>query len=104
MAQQQDAASSTAWRTALESLLVIPRAVADRSLPKEHLHFLASQAEVDCTGAEFPAASEASMLSAMLCGQQMQQMQLALGQAIQHGKQPLQASAIVAHSAECIGF
>lgn len=97
MSAHPDAATSAAWRTALESLLLIPHAVADRSLPKEHLHFLASQAEVDCTGAELPAADEASIMAAL---RSQQRMQVALGQAIEQGKQPWRVSAETACSAD----
>lgn len=55
MATQQDAASAAAWGVAIKSLQVIPHAVASRSLPKEKLHWLTSQAEVDCSRAELPA-------------------------------------------------
>lgn len=41
------------WMVALKSLQAIPRAAADRSLPKKALHFMASQAEVDCTCDKF---------------------------------------------------
>jgi hypothetical protein len=43
------------WMVALKSLQAIPAiptAAADKALPKKTLHFMASQAEVDCTCAE----------------------------------------------------
>jgi hypothetical protein len=47
------AALSAKWVVALQSLKAVPGAAADRSLPKKALHYMASQAEVDCTCAEF---------------------------------------------------
>jgi hypothetical protein len=56
-AEQQHADPRIAWRTALKSLQIIPHAVANRSMPKEKLHGLASQAEVDCGRAEISASA-----------------------------------------------
>jgi hypothetical protein len=67
MAGQQHAGPSAAWRTALKSLQVIPQAAADKSLPKEGLYFLASQAEVDITLALYPAAGAFDLTPQQFC-------------------------------------
>jgi hypothetical protein len=79
MASQQDAATSAAWRTALKSLQIIPLAVAKRSLPKEDLHYLASQAEVDCTRAQLPGIANYSSGDKL----SLEQLQLVMEQAQQ---------------------
>lgn len=76
--------------TALKSLHVIPQAAADKSLPKEGLYFLASQAEVDITLALYPAAGACDLTP-------QQQLQLALEQASQKG----QVSSGTGHSTIC---
>jgi hypothetical protein len=52
-AAKQRASLSAKWMVALQSLKAVPGAAADRSLPKKTLHYMASQAEVDCTCAEY---------------------------------------------------
>jgi hypothetical protein len=57
-AAAQHAAISAKWLVALQTLQAIPGAARDRSLPKKDLYWLGSQAEVDCTGAEFNIVPE----------------------------------------------
>jgi hypothetical protein len=49
----QHAALGAKWRVALQTLQSIPGAVADKHLSKNDLHNLVSQAEVDCSCAEY---------------------------------------------------
>jgi hypothetical protein len=46
------------WMVALKTLKGIPAAAASRSLSKEDLHYMASQAEVDCSCATYNTSTE----------------------------------------------
>jgi hypothetical protein len=91
MEEQQDAATSAAWRAALKTLQLIPLAVADRSVPQDQLYWLTSQAGVDCTRAELPAARADDLTSP-------QQLQLAAEQTQQMGR----VSTGTGHSSRCV--
>jgi hypothetical protein len=94
-AEQQHADPRIAWRTALKSLQIIPHAVANRSMPKEELHCLASQAEVDCSRAEVPASAGLDYTSSQ------QHLQRALKQA-HSGQNTSRVSADTACTVRCL--